>query len=170
MTPSRRPRTKLSDSVHRQLNMYALAAGEAGVSLLALNQPSEAKIVYTRVHKFIGPNSTLGIDLNHDGVIDFVIHDAYRATLSSSLLASLRATAQGNNGIEGPATFIKNPAFALLRGAKIGPPKSFGGTVMQGFSAEGGNEGSWAGQPIVTSDCAFTTSPARRTTVGHGSR
>ena len=38
---------KLSESVHHQLNMYALAAGAAGVGVLALAQPVAAEIVYT---------------------------------------------------------------------------------------------------------------------------
>jgi hypothetical protein len=37
--------SKLSEPVHYQLNMYAIAASAAGVSLLALTQPAEAKIV-----------------------------------------------------------------------------------------------------------------------------
>jgi len=39
----------LSQSVQRQLNMYALAAGAAGVGALALTQSAEAKIVYTGI-------------------------------------------------------------------------------------------------------------------------
>jgi hypothetical protein len=57
MKPSSRPTRKpanLSDSVHQQLNMYALAAGAAGVSLLALPRTAEAKIVYRHVHVNIG--------------------------------------------------------------------------------------------------------------------
>ncbi len=45
-----RPRipSKLSDSLHQRLNSYALAASAAGVGLLALVQPAQAKIIYTR--------------------------------------------------------------------------------------------------------------------------
>jgi hypothetical protein len=46
MNRSRAP-SKLSDSVHHQLNMYALAASAAGVGILALAQTAEAKIIYT---------------------------------------------------------------------------------------------------------------------------
>jgi hypothetical protein len=47
MKRSSHPRTavKLTGSTHRRLNAYALAAGAAGVGILALAQPSEAKIV-----------------------------------------------------------------------------------------------------------------------------
>ena len=42
MKRPRRIASSLSESVHHQLNMYALAASAAGVSLLALVQPGEA--------------------------------------------------------------------------------------------------------------------------------
>src|SRR5215813_7373274 len=59
----------LSKSLNHQLNTYALAAGAAGVGLLALSQPAEPKIIYTPAHiKY--PYS---LDLNHDGIIDFYL-------------------------------------------------------------------------------------------------
>lgn len=57
--------------------MYALAAGTAGVGALALAQPSEAEVVYTKVNHTIGRNSHYAIDLNHDGITDFTIHDSW---------------------------------------------------------------------------------------------
>ena len=75
MKPSPRPlRTpyKLSDSLHHRLNMYALAAGAAGVSAFALAQPVEAKIIYTPAHEKVIPR--LPIDLNHDGIVDFYLN------------------------------------------------------------------------------------------------
>jgi hypothetical protein len=70
-----RPRTPatLSESIHRQLNMYAFAAGAAGVSVLALTQSAEAKIIYTQTHVVIGTNHIYELDLNHDGIADFKI-------------------------------------------------------------------------------------------------
>jgi len=67
MKSSSRPRTPsgLSDSVHRQLNMYALAASAAGVGVVALSQPAEAKIVYTPANRVIGPNQKYDLALNH---------------------------------------------------------------------------------------------------------
>jgi len=47
--PARVP-SQLSESLHHRLNMYAIAAGAAGVGALALAQPAEAKIVYTPSH------------------------------------------------------------------------------------------------------------------------
>lgn len=71
-TPSTTP-SQLSAKLNHRLNMYALAASAAGVSLLAMGQPSEAKIVYTKTHQVIGGNGVYALDLNHDGVVDFLI-------------------------------------------------------------------------------------------------
>jgi hypothetical protein len=45
----------LSDSLHHQLSTYALAATAAGVGVLALAQPVEAKIIYTPAHNTLNP-------------------------------------------------------------------------------------------------------------------
>jgi hypothetical protein len=76
MQRSPRPRatTELSKSLHQQLNTYALVAGAAGVSALALTLRAEAKIVYTPAHvrlKIFAPPFPL--DLNHDGIVDFYL-------------------------------------------------------------------------------------------------
>jgi len=77
-----RPRTpsNLSESLHHQLNSYALAASAAGVGMLALARPAEAKIVYTRTHKSITPNHTIPLDLNHDRTTDFRFKDIHFTT------------------------------------------------------------------------------------------
>jgi hypothetical protein len=70
-----RKKSTLSDSLDHHLNMYAVAAGAAGVGMLALAQPAQARIVYTPAYKQIsalpGQDGIL-LDLNHDGVNDFV--------------------------------------------------------------------------------------------------
>jgi len=53
--------------------MYALAAGAAGVGLLALAPAAEAKIIYTPAHRVITPKHSFNIDFNHDGITDFKI-------------------------------------------------------------------------------------------------
>ena len=65
-----RKTASLSESTNRQLNKYALAAGAAGVGMLALAQTAEAKIVYTRVNKPLSYAVTI-LDLNNDGIPDF---------------------------------------------------------------------------------------------------
>jgi len=67
----------LSVLFHKRLNAYALAASAAGVGLLALAPPSEAKIVYTRTHHVIGNRSSYQLDFNHDGVTDLTLQNKY---------------------------------------------------------------------------------------------
>jgi hypothetical protein len=80
--PARRS-AKLSNSLHRKLNMYALAATATGVSALALAQPAEAKIVYTPAHVKLLAGKPFPLDLNHDGIVDFYLEHVYRTESSS---------------------------------------------------------------------------------------
>ena len=63
----------LSNRLHHNLSLYTLAAGAAGVQLVALAPASEAEVVYTPAHTFIGRNRAFSFDLDHDGVDDFTI-------------------------------------------------------------------------------------------------
>jgi hypothetical protein len=59
--------------VNQRLGAYALAAGTAGVSLLALTPSSEAKVVYTPANLTIARHGRIYLDVNQDGLVDFVI-------------------------------------------------------------------------------------------------
>jgi len=75
---TRRVASDLREPLHRELNMYVLAAGAAGVGLLAMAQPVEAKIVYTPAHIPINVGGGLvELDLNHDGINDFQFNDVF---------------------------------------------------------------------------------------------
>lgn len=65
----------LPAKIENTLFTYAFAAGAAGVSLLALAKPSEAKIVYTPTHQLINSPGSLNIDVNNDGISDFTLID-----------------------------------------------------------------------------------------------
>ena len=69
---SPRKTATLSDSVHHQLSIYALAAGAASVGMLALAKPAEGKIVYTPANVVIGYGGvpSYQLDLNHDKKTD----------------------------------------------------------------------------------------------------
>jgi hypothetical protein len=126
-----RKTAKLSESVHQQLNMYALAAGAAGVSVLALAARAEAKIVYTPAHVQLS-SKPFPLDLNHDGIVDFYLlhHYVHSSTFRNNLEACqfLRTDSRGescigsNPGaneirvIEGMSTLY---GAALRAGAKI---------------------------------------------------
>ena len=120
--------SSLSESVHHRLNMYALAASAAGVGVLALARPAEAKIIYTPANQSIGPITYL--DLNHDGITDFqftthhVSHQTHSCTSASGGLAVYGA--RPANKISGESVF----ASVLPAGAYIGPAGKFRGGKM----------------------------------------
>jgi hypothetical protein len=123
---SRLPRTpsKLSDSVHHQLNMYALAASAAAVGLLSLSQSAEAKVVYTPTHKWLPVNRDYSLDLNHDGVGDFklVLFSSIRSSgFSRALNVSWAAVSQSQNEIYSAVSGGVLCAAALPKGTKVGP-------------------------------------------------
>jgi hypothetical protein len=128
-TPRPRKTAKLSDSVHQQVNMYALAAGAAGVSLLALAPLAEAKIVYTPAHAVIGHGGApyVAIDLNHDGLADLAVATSHNSC-TSTCLVNLGAFPLGNE-IKGTkfsshstSVFV---AWALRPEARVGPHAPF---------------------------------------------
>ncbi|HXM23225.1 MAG TPA: hypothetical protein VN948_18350 [Terriglobales bacterium] len=119
-----RKTANLSESVHQQLNMYALAAGAAGVGMLALAQPSEAKIVYRHTNVVVGLNglSIYGLDLNHDGISDVIIRadrTRFDCQTHGGFELSLWEIPTSNNGVEG------QPPTPLRAGAPIGGRQHF---------------------------------------------
>jgi hypothetical protein len=119
----------LPDSVHWQLNRYALAAGAAGVGMLALAQPVEAKIVYTPAHVKFSQFPPVILDLNHDGKGDFTL--ALGSGKATSFFVSGSAIVYGSlSGNQAIATAegAYRPAVALRAGSPIG----FGRLFNQG--------------------------------------
>jgi hypothetical protein len=135
----------LSDSVHRQLNMYALAASAAGVGMLALAQAAEAKIVYTPTHQVIQRGGRLNLDLNHDGIVDFYI-DHGSGCSSSGCSAGLVADGGYGRGnyVEGLQK-IFNFAYALKANRRISSTKPFMGVTMYRRSFTQGTSGRCSG-------------------------
>jgi hypothetical protein len=115
--PSRTP-YKLSNSIHQQLNMYSAMASAAGVGILALSHPAEAKIVYTPAHTLIDSGQTVALDLTHDGKADFSFQN-YSNTFEGSQQGFLRVfPAKTPNGVVGEATYDR--ALALKAGTRVG--------------------------------------------------
>ncbi len=114
-----RSASRLPESLHRGINSYALAASAAGVSLLALAQPCAARVIYTRTHKVIGWNGVCSLDLNHDGVADFLILEASSDYQPSNGLFAKEAVGNAVVGYPGFQTW-SNFALALKKGARIG--------------------------------------------------
>ena len=121
----RSPRTSssLSDSIHQRLNMYALTASAAGVGMLALSPPSEAKIVYTPANVHIEIGQTVPLDLNHDGKANFSFQN-YSNTFEGSHQGLLFVfPAKPHNGVDADITYER--ALALKDGTRVGAKRPF---------------------------------------------
>jgi hypothetical protein len=163
-TPQSRKRSRktfrISDSLNRQLNTYAQVASAAGVSVLALAAACEAKVVYTETHQVTQTGSPLYIDLNHDGIKDFVLRTIfYRGT--SGLEVGLDASGYRNasNVVAGrrlsQSGYFFSAASALPAGAQIGARGNFSlrfpVMAAEHFPKDGGSSqysdlGPWAGK------------------------
>lgn len=123
MKRPRKPASRLSQSVHHRLNMYALAASAAGVGVLALAQPVDAKVIYTDSGSIsIRWNHTYLLDLNHDGKTDFTIYNNLFYVTSGGLnIVSVKGAS--GNVVKGSVPGIGHPVLALkARGGHRGCP------------------------------------------------
>jgi len=71
--PLGRPPFNFSKSLQQRLNMYGLAASAAGVGLLALAQPSEAKIVHHQIGVALEGNENYPFNPAHQAVAPFSV-------------------------------------------------------------------------------------------------
>jgi hypothetical protein len=143
--PTKAP-SQLSESLHKRINAYALAASAAGVGVLALASSAQAKIVYTKAHHRIPLNTFYNVDVNHDGVADLAFFE--KATSSSgSHYAILLGVPKRVNAIEG--SIFRSQwyfAFALKRGVTVGPPWLTNSAIgdWMAFADESGKQsGNW---------------------------
>lgn len=126
----------LSESLHRRLNMYSLAASAAGVGVLLSAPKAEARIVYTSTHIVLS-GGALPLDLNHDGVVDFVLLDRFHRTGVNTNVFRLYANpAHNGNGVEGKSF---RSAQALNQGSEIGSKDDFLGNLMGSFCSFNGS-------------------------------
>ena len=146
MKPSSQPRTpsRLSDSLHHQLNMYALAAGAAGVGALAMAQPAEAKIIYTPANKPIANGSTVVFHYGSATRAEFNFTTFFTEDPSSGSFKLEVWPVGEKNRIWGTAGY----ASYLGRGVRIGPNnKKFetGHDLMEEiwWGLSGGTRGPW---------------------------
>jgi hypothetical protein len=112
--------------------MYAVAASAAGVGVLALSQPAEAKIIYTKAHVVLAARSNMSypLDLNHDKIVDFFLGHQYveSGKTSSMFFASnvFVPSYTGANKLNRVAlTTSKKGALAFRAGDKIGASAFF---------------------------------------------
>jgi len=153
--PSSRLRklAKLPDSTTRQLNMYTLAASAAGVGVLALTHPAEAKVVYTPANHVIYENQTYRLDLSHDGTADFELKNVFN-TFSGNDAGYLRILPHISANQVWAAAHAPHCgsgqlcAAALPNGKVVGSKGSFqpdfpGGEMMAASDVVSSQSGSW---------------------------
>lgn len=178
-----RPPTHLSPDLDKGLMGYAVAAGAAGVGLLALAQPAEAKIVYTPSNIPITVNGpAVQLDLNHDGIADFSFFngegfdaarggargDARPPEGSSARFLNIYAVQPGNS-VGAITSFTKQTCAAELGPERrVGPGKNFQQGVIPLFDVAGdytspgtvncpwqGNKGGFLGLKFVVEGQTF---------------
>lgn len=140
----RRKRSLLSAAMESRLLSYTAAASAAGVGVLALSQPAEARVVYTPVEIKLS-NSCYYLLLNDEGIPNFIISNRFYFTTGGQ--SSLTVKAIGNNSfVETSSTYFGwlNAAAPLPAGAII--PASSRGSKNNGLLVAfvvGGVGGNW---------------------------
>jgi hypothetical protein len=160
MKRSSRPKTpfEFSASVHHQLSMYALTARAAGVGVLVLAQPAEAKIVYTTTKLPLMNQHQVLIDLNHDGIGDFSFYGLSYSNLgiSTFFFRLTFSPAQQENAIWGVESHEHASCAAALRpGTRIGSKRPFQPDRLIMFDESGSPNGGTGYCPWVKGGTAY---------------
>jgi hypothetical protein len=119
---------QLSASLNQRLGSYAVASAAVGVSLLALAPSAIGEIVYTQANVNIGHNASYGLDLNNDGIIDFIITER-GGDVGSLRVNNLSARAATGNEVNCPTSFCASSfgvAVALEQGSQVGDVRQHG--------------------------------------------
>jgi hypothetical protein len=115
--PSRQP-SNLNQRLDKRLLTYMTAAGAAGVSVLAMTQPANAKVVYTPADRNVLLDHGR-LDLNHDGIPDFGFADEGLGTIFFGYVAPFKFNR------------VMNHAAPLAAGVSVGPEGSFAAGVNE---------------------------------------
>jgi hypothetical protein len=133
---------RLGSKLEKTLLSYAAAATSAGVGLLALTCPAEARIIYTHANEQLSPNQLFPLDLNHDKKRDFTFDDSHATTSALGAWGVLTIFPNKSaNEIWGyqSANGFRRLASALPSGVSVGPKGKFspGERVMVSTSRSG---------------------------------
>jgi hypothetical protein len=126
MKPARVRRAQFSEASLRRLNAYALAAGAAGVGLIAVT-PANAEVVYTPTQVTISLGGTSEYDLNpaNSAVAPFKICAGFTSPGVYWDTISFNPNTNGAHFIQGPGTIWS--IAPLKAGVVIGQGRRFGG-------------------------------------------
>ena len=144
---SSRPRQKaqINSRLGKSLAAYMVAAA-AGVGMLALAAPAQAKVVYTPDDQQVPPNVGLSLDLNHDGIADFIFSNFYSST-SSTLALSIGPVNPANEIFSTGSNRLSVFAAALPAGVVIGANDKFkkrrGEGMANGLDLNSTCQGPW---------------------------
>lgn len=119
-----RPKADISNTLDRKLVGYAAAAAAAGVAVLAGAPPAAAEVVYTPANVSIR-NGPYGIDLNHDGTVDYTLE----------ICGNLCGASDHEDVLElilGKGNQVLSNGKALAHGALIGPGDKFTSNTSYG--------------------------------------
>lgn len=132
LRPARVAEMELKQPLAKRLAAYALAAGAAGLGIMAGAQPAEAEIVYTHTNRYfsLDPGQRLGLDINGDGITDFYLKSSLFSVgaLDAWAMGAYGARANGLLGYPGRFGYFDpwgDAASCLARGARIGPRGAF---------------------------------------------
>lgn len=115
----RRIAVRLPLSLDREIRAYCLAAGAAGVAVLALADPlAEAKVIYTPAYGHLPLNRWMPVDLNHDGITDLML--ALSSSVYKVVDRAVAAQPASGGGIIGYLGQFNGYASALIPGRPIG--------------------------------------------------
>jgi hypothetical protein len=106
--------------------------------------PADAEIVYTPAHVVISGHQKFSLDLNHDGITDFIISN--RSFCTTDICGrTLRALpGQASNKVAGVKGIIFTYlAWAINKGSQIGSSRPFLGKLMAASGTEYGSTGRW---------------------------
>jgi hypothetical protein len=130
--------SSLNDHLNKRLLAYMASASAAGVSMLAMTQSADAKVIYTPADRTITSGSRL--DLNNDGIPDYAFHSNLQicGTCGYFEIQALKFNKIMSGG---------NP---LASGISVGPDEKFraGGAIMVDWCSCSGNPGTggpWLG-------------------------
>ena len=115
------------ESIQQRVNTRAIATLVAVVSVLALAQPSEAKVVYTPANVVI--QSTYNLDVNNDGITDFTIQKVSKFTNRCDGYTYVDEGPSSGNGVVPYYDINGEWPAALTQGTKIGSGPQFEGSL-----------------------------------------
>jgi hypothetical protein len=119
-----RPRADINHKLDKKLVGYATAAAAAGVAVLAGAAPAAAEVVYTPANVNLR-NGPYGLDLNHDGTVDYTLQFCGEDVCGSSHEAGFEL-------LLGKGNLILSNGKALSHGAPIGPGDKFTSNTSYG--------------------------------------